>query len=290
LLALFSGKVELPQEDEFIGMHAGLIESLFKNQGKLAALLSTKPAMMESKIMASEVSTAIQKEMIEAMLTDDELFKNNLEAAVKITVDSDALPECYMIGCNEPDLIVASESGVTEMVVDKNTSLRKSAEILNKKVTFIKEIGGCIYMQTFDDLSLVVYSKIGQRVMKTFPGEKSAKVTLAPNFRIGQPDEMQESVVWYKGGLGVSFYNTEDLSDPTPSHNFIAEGSEVRQIVMINNPKKVIALVVSKGTEALMVLDPAKNKSKTYILKAIYDNSDEKNPKESVGSLCVISA
>lgn len=251
LVSFFGQKVD--QEEALNFFNQGMIDSLTGNiQPDTSQALKFNPKLIQSKILSSEMTSNIQNELMEAMRNDEELFKNNLDNATDTPVNCDGFKEAYMIETCDSDLLVATEVGLVELVCEKSVGFRMSKKVFDKKVISMKEIEGNIYIQTASDFSLLVYSKIGQRMMKTFPGYKIQMAKIAPNFKISQSEDIVDSVLWYQGGLNVAYFDVS-TQKTTVTDDFIPEGSLVLQMIAISKPKKVILLSEKHGHQSLIV-------------------------------------
>lgn len=261
----------MPLDSTFFDLGQNMQASMLAQSSKV------DPRLVQSKLMMNDIEASVEEKVMEAMMADESLFKNNLEHIIETPVAAENLKNCYMVETCDSDILVCDEDSVFEVVNEKSQGFKALKPILDKKVTFMKELGGNIYIQTRKDCSLMVYSKIGQRIMKTLPGFAVLSTKISPKFKISQTLDHTESIIWYQGGKSVSFYEPGSQKT-TPTDDFIAEGYELHQIILIGKPKKILVHCSTSAGNTLIAYDLSKKKEKDYSMKTI---SDEKQTKSA---------
>lgn len=242
-------------------------------------------AMKQSSIMNLSPHAGLPSSMVQSMMADDELFKNNLVQATIKKIDLNRnTKSCLFICSNDNDLVVATDKGFFDLVLDKVQGFSKSDFHEVGPVQAIFEGDSQLFLQQLKDHSLHLYSKMGQRVMKKMSGsDKFDSVKLSPIFKVKQSIEMPDMLLWYAGGMDCRLVDTDSLEvTPLPELLAFADSSTLllNQMITMSRPKKILALVTAGKRCTISCYDLVKKKERTFDIGTI---SDEKKTKKADG-------
>jgi hypothetical protein len=245
--------------------------------------------LMSSTILSLSQIESQPKAILESMLADEELFLNNLKLIKISRVDlPKQIDHGLFTSSSDQDILVSTDQGIMDLVLDRTLGYQPGSMRGGELLQAMTEIDSSIYLQVLTNHSLQVYSKVGQRVMKTFEGNSvpTAGLKLSPNFRVKQSPEIQDIVIWYAGGTEMRLVNLETM-EQTSVANLIgvgaADNTELHSIISITKPRKILALTSTEsGKKQVTSYDIAKKKERIFVANTV---SDEKKVKSAEGML-----
>lgn len=246
--------------------------------------MDIRAAMKQSTIMNMSPNSGLPSSMVQSMMADEDLFKNNIDQCTIKTVNvGDEVSYCLFVASNDDDLVVATDKGMIDVVIGKVQGYSKLDFHEVGLLQSIFESETQLFLQRTADRAMHLYSKIGQRVMKKMPGsERFDSMAVSAKFRVKQSVDIQDMLIWYAGGFETRIVDPDTLE--VTQVNELLSFADVstmmlHQIVMISKPKKILALVtVNKVQFMISSYDVAKKKERVFEVNTV---ADEKKTKKA---------